>query len=85
MPDAGTVAEAISKSALQRYIRGFNKARNLFEQAILKADNAEAIKQKQAQMINHALLAEVGAVVPPHNSRRLALLAIRHCAKQSTR
>lgn len=58
----GSVGEAVSKSALQRYIRGFNKARNLFEQAILKGDNAEAIKQKQAQMINHALVAE-GKVV----------------------
>ena len=58
----GKVADAVSKSALQRYIRGFNKARNLFEDAILKGDSNEAIKQKQAQMINHALLAE-GKVV----------------------
>lgn len=54
----GTVSEAISKSALQRYVRGFNKARNLFEQALLGKNAQEAIKQKQAQMINHALLAE---------------------------
>jgi hypothetical protein len=58
----GTVSEAISKQALQRYIRGYNKARNLFEEAILGGKSDEAIKQKQAQMINHALLAE-GKVV----------------------
>lgn len=58
----GTVDEAVSKSALQRYIRGFNKARNAFEAAILDGKSDEAIKQKQHQMINHALLAE-GKVV----------------------
>jgi len=58
----GTVADAVSKQALQRYIRGFNKARNAFEEAILGGKSDEAIKQKQAQMINHALLAE-GKVV----------------------
>lgn len=58
----GTVNEAVSKTALQRFIRGYNKARNAFENAILAGDNNEAIKQKQAQMINHALLAE-GKVV----------------------
>lgn len=66
----GTVDEAVSKSALSRYTRAYNKARNLFEQALVKRDDAEAIKQKQAQMINHALLAEgkivadeIGAIV----------------------
>src|SRR5204863_4593266 len=42
--------------------RAFNKARTLFEEAILGGNSDEAIKQKQAQMINHALLAESKAV-----------------------
>lgn len=54
----GTVGDAVSKAALQRYVRAFNKARSLFEDAILGGKADEAIKQKQAQMINHALLAE---------------------------
>lgn len=54
----GRVSEVASKAALQRYIRAHNKARNTFEEALLKGDEAEAIRQKQAQMINHALLAE---------------------------
>jgi hypothetical protein len=66
----GTVADAVSKQALQRFIRGYNKARTAFENAILDGKSDEAIKQKQAQMINHALLAEgkvvadeIGAIV----------------------
>ncbi|MDQ3023660.1 MAG: hypothetical protein M3R04_04625, partial [bacterium] len=54
----GTVGEVSSKTALQRFVRGYNRARNLFEEAILGGNNDEAVKQKQAQMINHALLAE---------------------------
>lgn len=54
----GTVADAVSKETLNRYIRLYNKARTAFENALIKGDEAEAIKQKQAQMINHALLAE---------------------------
>lgn len=54
----GRVSEVASKAALQRYIRAHNKARTAFEEAILKGDEAEAVRQKQAQMINHALLAE---------------------------
>ena len=69
----GTVADAVSKTALQRYIRGYNKARNLFEEAILGKKPDEAIKQKQAQMINHALLAEGKVVADEINTivRRL--------------
>ena len=58
----GIVSEVASKSVLQRYIRAYNKARNAFENALLDKKPDEAIKQKQAQMINHALLAE-GKVV----------------------
>lgn len=54
----GRVSDVVSKSALQRYIRAHNKARTAFEEAIVKGDVAEAVRQKQAQMINHALLSE---------------------------
>jgi hypothetical protein len=69
----GTVADAVSKQALQRYIRGYNKARTAFEDAILGGKKDEAIKQKQAQMINHALLAEGKKVADEINNivRRL--------------
>lgn len=54
----GRVSEVASKAALQRYVRAHDKARTAFEAALVKGDQDEAIRQKQAQMINHALLAE---------------------------
>jgi hypothetical protein len=58
---SGTVRDVASRSALQRYIRASNKAARLAEEAILKGDVNEAYRQKQAQLLNHALLAEAKA------------------------
>lgn len=59
---AGRVQEVVSRSALQRYTRATAKAARLAEQAILEENVDEAYRQKQAQLLNHALLAE-GKVV----------------------
>lgn len=59
---AGRVQEVVSRSALQRYTRATAKAARLAEQAILEENVDEAFRQKQAQLLNHALLAE-GKVV----------------------
>ena len=55
-----TVQEAISGQAIQRYVRAASKAGKLAEDAMLRRDAAEAYKQKQAQMLNNALIAEAG-------------------------
>lgn len=53
-----TVKEAKSRATLQRYTRNYAKATRLLEKALLANDGPESIKQKQAQMVNHAALAE---------------------------
>ena len=58
---AGHVRDVVSRAALQRYIRASNKAARAAEEAILKGDVDEAFRQKQAQLLNHALLAEAKA------------------------
>lgn len=55
---AGRVLDVASRSAVQRYIRATQKAAKLAEEAILAGDVDEAFRQKQAQLLNHALLAE---------------------------
>lgn len=55
---AGKVADVASRGAMQRYTRAAAKAAKLAEEAILSGNVDEAYKQKQAQLINHALLAE---------------------------
>lgn len=56
--NAGRVGEIATRGAVQRYIRATNKAQRAAEEAVLSGDTNEAFRQKQAQMLNHALLAE---------------------------
>ncbi len=58
---AGHVRDVASRAALQRYTRAANKSARAAEEAILKGDTDEAYRQKQAQLLNHALLAEAKA------------------------
>jgi hypothetical protein len=58
---AGHVRDVASRAALQRYTRSANKAARAAEAAILAGDTDEAYRQKQAQLLNHALLAEAKA------------------------
>ncbi len=53
-----TVQEATSGAAIQRYSRAAAKAGKAAEAAMVKRDTDEAFKQKQAQMLNNALVAE---------------------------
>jgi hypothetical protein len=53
-----TVQEATSGSAIHRYSRTAAKAGKAAEQAMLAGDIDETFKQKQAQMLNNALVAE---------------------------
>jgi hypothetical protein len=55
---AGKVVDVASRSAMQRYTRAAAKASRAAEEAILAGNIDETYKQKQAQLINHALLAE---------------------------
>jgi hypothetical protein len=55
---AGHVRDVASRGAVQRYTRATAKAARAAEQAILAGDVDEAYRQKQAQLLNHALLAE---------------------------
>lgn len=52
------VADSTSGSALQRYARAAAKAGKAAQDSILKGDADEAFRQKQAQMLNNALIAE---------------------------
>ena len=54
----GLVNDVASRSALQRYARAAAKASRLAEAAAQVKDIDEAFRQKQAQLLNHALLAE---------------------------
>lgn len=56
--EAGKVNDVASRSAIQRYTRAAAKAARLAEEAILKGDIDETFRQKQAQMLNHALAVE---------------------------
>lgn len=53
-----TVVEATSGSAIQRYAKAASKAAKAAEDAMLKGDVDETFRQKQAQMLNNALVAE---------------------------
>lgn len=59
--EAGIVNDVASRSAMQRYARATAKAARLAETAILEGNVDEAFRQKQAQMLNHALLVEAKA------------------------
>jgi len=56
--NAGRVADVASRAQIQRYLRATNKAARAFEEALLAEKHDEAFRQKQAQLLNHALLAE---------------------------
>ena len=55
---AGEVREVASGAALQQYQRAARKAGKAAEAAMLKGDVDETFRQKQAQMLNNALIAE---------------------------
>lgn len=54
----GRVVDVASRSAMQRYTRAAAKASRSAEAAMLAGDIDETFRQKQAQMLNHALLVE---------------------------
>lgn len=54
----GVVATEASPGAIQRYARNAAKAARAAEAVMLKQDREEAFRQKQAQMVNSALLSE---------------------------
>lgn len=54
----GQVKDVASRAAIQRYLRAAAKAGKAAEQAYMAGDTDEAFKQKQAQMLNNALVAE---------------------------
>ena len=54
----GRVADVASRASIQRYQRAAAKAGRAAMDAVIAADNAEAFRQKQAQMLNNALVSE---------------------------
>lgn len=54
----GMVKDVASRSAIIRYERASAKAGRLAMEAVIAGDHAEAFRQKQAQMLNNALVAE---------------------------
>lgn len=54
----GRVADVASRSAIQRYQRAASKAGKAAMDAVIAGDNVEAFRQKQAQMLNNALISE---------------------------
>ncbi|WP_198147422.1 LPD3 domain-containing protein [Sphingobium chungbukense] len=54
----GMVKDVASRSAIVRYERAASKAGRQAMEAVIAGDNAEAFRQKQAQMLNNALVAE---------------------------
>ena len=65
-----TVQDAVSGASIQRYGRAAAKAGKAAEAAIVSGDAAEAYRQKQAQMLNNALLAEAGRMRDAVNAAR---------------
>lgn len=55
---SGRVADVASRSAIQRYQRAASKAGKAAMDAVIAGDNVEAFRQKQAQMLNNALISE---------------------------
>lgn len=76
---SGKVADTISRAAMQRYTRGAAKAQRAFTEALLADDHPEAFRQKEAQLLNHALLAEAKAAADAVDvaQRRLERIARR--------
>ena len=58
----GIVRDVVSRSAIERYRRAAQKAGKASVDAILAGDNVEAFRQKQAQMLNNALVSEAQKV-----------------------
>ena len=55
---SGRVADVASRSMIQRYQRAAAKAGKAAMDAVIAGENAEAFRQKQAQMLNNALVSE---------------------------
>lgn len=55
---SGRVADVASRSMIQRYQRAAARAGKAAVDAVIAGDNAEAFRQKQAQMLNNALVSE---------------------------
>lgn len=79
----GTVRDVASRSAIQRYARAAAKAGKLAQEAMLKQDAAETFRQKQAQMLNNALIAEASKAAEAIDSAvdRLGRIAKRATMK----
>jgi hypothetical protein len=75
----GKVSDMISRSALQRYRRAAQGAGQKAIEAILNGDSDEAFLQKQAQMLNNALLSEGARVAEEVDAvvKRLSAIAKR--------
>ena len=58
----GIVRDVVSRSAIERYRRAAQKAGKASVDAILAGDGVEAFRQKQAQMLNNALVSEAQKV-----------------------
>lgn len=54
----GRVVDVASRASIQRYQRAAAKAGRAAMDAVIAGDNAEAFRQKQAQMLNNALVSE---------------------------
>src|SRR3546814_16058000 len=54
----GRVADVASRASIQRYQRAAAMAGKAAMDAVIAGDNAEAFRQKQAQMLNNALVSE---------------------------
>ena len=54
----GRVADVASRASIQRYQRAAAKAGKAAMDAVIAGENAEAFRQKQAQMLNNALVSE---------------------------
>lgn len=55
---SGRVADVASRAMIQRYQRAAAKAGKVAMDAVIAGDKAEAFRQKQAQMLNNALVSE---------------------------
>ncbi len=79
----GFVRDVASRAAVQRHVRATTKAARAAEKAILEGNVDEAYRQKQAQLLNHALLAESKAAADEVDTivKRLKKLADRAAMK----
>lgn len=79
----GKVVDVASRAAIQRYARASAKAAKSAEAALVEGNVDEAFRQKQAQLLNHALLVEAKAAADEVDTivARLGKLARRSGSK----